>query len=231
MFNGPSPPLLENSPAREAHPVKSLSLSCACPVPLADCDTSAPCPRQTEPPSPPRSRPHVRPPFRSTLSPPLPSRAKQNSFLHLELLIHHLAPWRPLLLVPPLHHRQATAPSGRATTEAVVHSCLLHLHGCCCTQAYVHHNSRPMRIDAVHPYGCLSDGRPPPTTSTSRVATARSAPTPRSFPTRESAALPPGNATTNGSPLPKHTTMEDHTLVSFWTRCAPNRIPLAVLSL
>jgi hypothetical protein len=96
----------------------------------------------------------------SPLSPPLPSRAKQNSFLHFEILIRHLAPRPPLLLVPSLHHRQATASSGYATTEAAVH-----------------HKPRPKRADAVRLYGCLSDGRPPPTASDPAVATTRSAPT------------------------------------------------------
>jgi hypothetical protein len=78
-------------------------------------------------------------------------------------------------VVPLLRHRQATAPSGRATTEAVVHAFLLHLHESCHTQATVQHKLRLKHADVVY----LSDGRPPLTAFDPTVAATRSAPTSR----------------------------------------------------
>jgi hypothetical protein len=45
-----------------------------------------------------------------------------------KLLSRHLAPWPPLFLVPPLHHRLAITPSGRATTrKPSTHACFIYM--------------------------------------------------------------------------------------------------------
>jgi hypothetical protein len=93
------------------------------------------------------------------LSLPLLSRVKQNTFS---------PSWAPK---SPSCSTVASAPcavaaspaSRRATTGEAVHTCLLHLHEWCCSQATIHHKPRPKHAVVVCLYGYLSDGRPPPT--------------------------------------------------------------------